>query len=141
LTRRIEFEDLTADEMIQTKARVVASFDARLFQYKTMLQSRIDREQIRQSFQLFLGRFLVPTNCTTPPNRQPNGATLRLWPLIHLCLPFPLRSPTIRANQRFWGLAWGDYADGLVEERRVRLDAGRGARGFGVVAAWHGLHP
>jgi hypothetical protein len=47
--------------MIQTKASVVAAFDTRLLQYKTVLQSRIDREKIRQSFQSFLGRFLVPT--------------------------------------------------------------------------------
>jgi len=49
------------DEPREREASVVAAFDARLLQYKTVLQSRINREQIRQSFQLFLGRFLVPT--------------------------------------------------------------------------------
>jgi hypothetical protein len=64
-------------EMIQTKASVVAAFDARLLQYKTVLQSRIDREQIRQSFQLFLGRFWSPPNCTTPPDHQLNDPKVR----------------------------------------------------------------
>jgi hypothetical protein len=44
---------------LHVDAQVVA--DMTLLQYKTVLQTSNDREQVRQSFQCFLGELVVPT--------------------------------------------------------------------------------
>jgi hypothetical protein len=85
------------------KASVVAAFDARLLQYKTVLQSRINREKIRQSFQLFLDRFLVPTQLY-----HPSGSALDP---AHLCCDL-LSTPACQCQalhpQFAQIIAWGD---------------------------------
>jgi hypothetical protein len=64
------------------------AFDLSLLQYKTVLQSNINREQIRQSFQCFLGRLLVPTqlyqrhlHATLPATGERCAATITGKPL------------------------------------------------------------